>query len=435
MALVKKQDCPSLRLEIQCEPTFCHATVIVPACFVDTIYNHVTHEQKMNIETQGFGQGNVPVDYIKQNFHEPLIEHLKEFLFNYFVISFLFEEIRNRKLLVAGSPRVLTMNVTPGKDAHFSFELSLFPEIQLREWKYFPFNEKKKKNYKDLDRQVESFVQEERDYLKTHQDNIVHIGDWIRFSLSLVDEHQMPLLEHKEILWFRMGDEEVDNALRSIFLDKKTGDVFCSISQDLQQFFSHRLDAHYTFYIEILDVLHHSYFCLDQFKKQFKLKTNKEMHQKLIEVFSYRNNISQRRAMAEESLKLLLNKHRFNVPVYLVIKKQKRVLNAVKANPDYHVYRVQKDFKERVRQLAEKQTKEKVILDHVAYNENVSVSDQDIKCYLNLLNRPRTKEFIYFDPPSTKHNGQEVPISEEELKRICLREKTLNHIIYHLTKK
>ena len=70
----------------------------------------------------------------------------------------------------------------------------------------------------------------------------------------------------------------------------------------------------------------------------------------------------------------------------------------------------------------------------MAYNENINIDHHDIKHYLNLTNRPRTKEFIYFDPLITKLRGQEAPIAAEELKQICIREKTLNHMIYHLTK-
>ena len=119
----------------------------------------------------------------------------------------------------------------------------------------------------------------------------------------------------------------------------------------------------------------------------------------------------------------------------MLTKRQKEILDFLQTNPDYHVYRTQKDFKERVHQLAEKQACEMILLDQLAYHENIMVTNQDVKYYLNLINRPRTKEFIYFDPTITKVFGQEIPLASEELKRICLREKTLNHIIYHLTKK
>ena len=117
--------------------------------------------------------------------------------------------------------------------------------------------------------------------------------------------------------------------------------------------------------------LHKSNIDFDMFKKHFKIKTNKDMNKKIIEVFSYRNNLSQRRATAEETLLLMLMKHKFDVPNHLTLRQEKAVLDAVQNNPDYYVYRMQKDFKHYVKRLAEKQAKEMILLDHVAFNDNV----------------------------------------------------------------
>jgi FKBP-type peptidyl-prolyl cis-trans isomerase (trigger factor) len=181
----------------------------------------------------------------------------------------------------------------------------------------------------------------------------------------------------------------------------------------------------------VKDLLHHNYFCLDQFKRFFKLKTNKEAYQKLIEVFSYRNDLSQRRSMAEEALKLLLSKHKFDIPNHVILRQQEKVIAAVQTNPDYHVYRIQKDFEKRIKQLAEKQIKEQLLLDQVAYHENITITHDDVKQYLNLMNRPRTKEFIYFDA-RPRHREQEALVPAQELMQACLREKAVNYIIYHL---
>ena len=157
--------------------------------------------------------------------------------------------------------------------------------------------------------------------------------------------------------------------------------------------------------------------------------------QRLVEVFSFRNDLSQRQLMIEESLKLLLTRHHFDVPKYLVLRQEKQVLDAVRDNPDYQVYRTQPDFRDYVWQLAEKQIKETILLDQLSHKENVHVKHDDIKQYLNLTNRARMKDFIYFEHPETKIAGREMPISSELLKQSCLREKTLNYIIHHLTKK
>ena len=74
------------------------------------------------------------------------------------------------------------------------------------------------------------------------------------------------------------------------------------------------------------------------------------------------------------------------------------------------------------------------MLGQLAIQDNLQASQYDIKSYLALSQRPRTKEFVYFDMPPSKIDGQERPLSHEALKLFCLREKALNHIIYHLTR-
>src|SRR5205085_1447643 len=112
--------------------------------------------------------------------------------------------------------------------------------------------------------------------------------------------------------------------------------IFCSDNKELQNYFSERMTTDYRFHIRITDMQPDSFFCLEQFKQCFKLKTNKEMYKKLIEVFSYRNDMSQRRTMAEESLKLLLSKNHFVVPNHLSLRQQARILSTIQLNPDYH---------------------------------------------------------------------------------------------------
>lgn len=416
-------------------PTLAQATITIPTEVVTKLYEQAAKSQQLVAQAHGFNQGEIPLDYIKINFRENLIEHLKELLFKYATVNILYKEITARKLMVAGEPRLVDISLSPENDAQFTFDLTLFPELLIYDWKFFPFKAPKRKNYKDIDRQVETFIKEEKKQLDEFVDDGLTIGDWVNFNLSFANEHNGIICDNfEQNFWFRLGDEEIESPLREIFLGKKVNETFYTRNQALQHFFSDQLDTNYNFCIEICDVLPHTYFCLEQFKKQFRIKTNKDMHRKLIEVFSYRNDLSQRRAMVEEALKLLLSKHRFPVPNHLILRQKKVILEVVQDNPDYNVYRVQKDFGHRIRQLAEKQVKEAIIIDRLAYHENISITNQDIKNYLNLTNRHRMKEFIYFTMPSFKIQGQEVPIPCEELKRTCMREKAINHVIYHLMK-
>lgn len=442
--LVQSQTAPiidpnlyALSFDIQYDdPGLAQATVSVPQSIVLTLYQEAAFLQKDHIQTHGFSKGQIPIEYITKNFQSNLADHIKEFLFKYCVVDFLFHEIFTRKLLVVGEPRLNAMHLDLTNGAQFTFELSLFPSLQVQEWKYLPFKAPKRKNYKDLDRQVDGFIEEEKEFSKATNINALSIGDWVGFTITLLDSQKKPLLaHHAPSVWLRIGDEDADDSLQELFVGHAIGDSFITTNKSLQEYFSNLIDTTYSFLVTVQDILKSSHFCLDQFKHYFRLKTNKELYLRLIEVFSYRNDISLRRSIAEESLKILLAKHRFTIPNYLVLRQQKIVLDKIKNNPDYHVYRVQKDFQDRVRQLAEKQIRETIFLDQLAYDENLNTSNLDIKGYLNLSNRQRMKDFLYFDMPATKISGQEVPLPAQELKRFCLREKALNHIIYHLTKK
>lgn len=411
------------------------ATVIIPADIVENLYHETALSQVDIAHTVGFNKGHVPIEYIKINYREKLIDHLKELLFKYVVINALYKNIRSQKLMVSGYPRLIDINLVPEIDAKFIFELSLFNDISALDWKFLPFKAPKRKNYKDLDRQVISFVNEEKENLNNRQTEELAIGDWVNFDLTFVDHQNQPILNSfSQNFWFHLGQDETESSLREIFLGKKIGEEFCTTAAGLQEFFSNQLDTHYHFQIKISDILFHSYLCLEQFKRYFRIKTNKELHKKLIEIFSYRNDLSQRRATVEAALQLLISKHRFDVPNHLILRQKQILLDVLQENPDYNVYRVQKDFRHRINQLAEKQTREAIAIDKLAYQDNITVNHLDVKNYLNLTLRARTKEFIYFGLPSFKIQGQEVPIAAEEIKRTVLREKAVNHLIHHLTK-
>lgn len=424
------------RIEIEyAHPRFCYATIVIPAHYVDTIYRIAAQSQQKYVAAPGFQKGSVPISYIEENYTSSLVDHVKEFLYQYTVLEYLHQQIQLHKLVVIGEPRLQKVDVQPGHEARFTFELTLFPDLHVQEWRYYPFKAPKRKQYKDLDRQVESFMKEERDLQKTAEQIGITHGDWVHFLIELVDERGNPILKPlSSHLWLKIDDEETDESIYEPFLGKQIGEAFITDNKSFQEYFSSSLVTDYLFKITIVDIVPQSYFCFESFKKQFKLKTNKEVLQKLIEVFSYRNDLSQRRSMIEESLKLLLSKHRFTIPNHLVLRQQKHILDIIQNSPDYQVYRMQKDFEQRIKELAEKQVKEMILLNQLSIQDNVHVHDYDLRGYLTLMQRPRMKEFIYFDLPATRIAGRERPIPHEILKIICLREKTLNHIIHHLTK-
>ncbi len=401
------------------------------------IITQLLHESALSIQKSahapGFNRGEVPIEYIAKTYCENLMGHVTEFLFKFCVTNFLYKKLHEQQIPIAGDPRLI--NITQdGQTINYIFEVSLYSDLIIHEWKYFPFKSPKRKNYKDLDRQVEGFIAEET-MLAQNYNGTIGLGDWVLFSLRLISaSHNESEIIAPEQFWFKIGADESENTIRDLFIGRKESDTFVTQDMGLQSFFGNQLETNYLFEITIDMVIVHHFFCFEQFKKYFRIKTNKDLHRRLIEVFSYRNDISQRRSIVEESLKLLLSRHKFTPPTHLVLRQQKTILDIIQDNPDYGVYKMQKDFNQRIRQLAEKQAKEILLIDRIAQQDNITLNEQDIRGYLSLTMRPRTKEFIYFQLPSFKVQGQEVPICVQEIHRCCLREKTINHIIYYLTK-
>ena len=417
-------------------PSLWYVQIHAPQELVHFVYHEAVKSLQRDVHAIGFTKGAVPFEYVEQNLKSTLISHVKDFLLSFCITSHLYNELRNRKIVTAGAPRLHAVDISLPNHASFTFELSTITPITLHDWKYFAFKAPKRKNYKDLDRQVDLFIKEEKENLKNTTNTSIDVGDWVCCDIALADENNQPILtQFVESLWIKLGDEEADAPLRDIFIHKELHSQFISQSSALQEYFSPHVAAHYNFIITIKDIVKNSFFCLEEFKRHFKLKTNKDLNLKLIEVFSYRNDLSLRRTMAEETLKLMLTKHKFDAPLHTVLRQQQQLLNSIQMNPDYHVYRVQKDFKTSVKQLAEKQAKEALLIDHIAYQDNILIGNNDIKSYLSLTQRPRMKEFIYFDPIPSKQLGREIPLPSYLLKQICLREKALNHVIHYLTQK
>lgn len=413
----------------------CTVTVTVKSALVDSLYQHVLHDQRKRLQAEGFSRGGVPVSYIESTCKQGFLDHLKEFFFNHSIITFLCEELYANKIVVAGEPTLTSIAVDPTNDASFVFTLkALTPDVK-NEWKKFPYKAPGRKNYKDLDRQVETFLHEEEIKRKAYDPHLgIQRSDWVSclVGISACSAGGPLLTSYKSPLWLKIGREEQDQEAQALFVGKKVGDSFTTESNFFQQYFSKKLDTTYVFDITIVDHVPSGNFSLDLFKHHFKLKTAKELHQKFIEIFSFRNDISQRREIVDSALRTLIKNCHFTLPEPLVTQQEQVILKALRKNPDYPVYKAQEDFRRKITLLAEKQLKETILVDHIAHQEQVALTPEDIRAYLTLLIRPRTREFIHFNLPPTQLSGQEQPIPAGIIHQACVREKTLNYTIQRL---
>lgn len=425
---------PHMRFSLEHSSScFAYGSVSVEPALVQSVTTQVAKLYQNYSALPGYENKKLPLEYAKSYFATEIKQDTQEFLYKHFVLQFLLDSIRQKLITTANWPRLTEVKSVDGSIA-YHFTLTLTPELQLKEWKHFVFKQPERKNYKDLDNQVVHFIKQATDSARAHEQSLVEQSDWVYFSAQILDsETNEPLVEERCRYWMRMGSDVILTTLQQHFLNKSLGDSFVLTSLPFSSNVSGGSEdpCHYKVTIEL--VAKGAHMSLEFFRQTFKLKTRADIHKKLIEVFSYRNDVSQRRLTIDELFHLLFTKHRFEMPKHIVTRKKEALLSSIKKQSDYNIYKSSKNFDINLTLLAEKMLKDELMIDRIACHEKIELHSVDIAHYLHLFNNERLKEFIYFKPLIDNVEDSTVPIHEAILAQAALREKTLNYILHTLS--
>lgn len=426
-----------LQLHVLFEPqkTVGSLRVTVPSGVIDELYGHALSQQQSAGPMVGFNKNDAPLRYLDVYYHENLVRHLKEFLLKYVVVSFVYQQLTAQRSIIIGEPRLVDIEFELHKDAHYIFAVTRAQPVLMRDWKRLPFKAPLRKRYQDIDRQATTFLVQEREREESYAADVVSLGDWVLFEAMIADKNGKPLIKNfSEKLWFHVSGEATSEPFSCLFLGKKNGETFLSDGQCLADYFGCQISNPYSYLIKIHAIVPAAYFCVDSFKNHFRLRSEKNAHKKMVEVYSFRNDISLRRATVEEAFMLLLRTYPLEIPESTILRQEKIIVERLQQNPDYSVYKLQQDFDHKIRMLAEKQVREQLLTRMIAAQEEINLHDEEVNSYINLVQRSRTKEFVHFAHPALRAVDEDWPIPHAELKYHCLHEKTLNYILHHLTK-
>lgn len=405
----------------------------VPESVATPVEQHITDMFCHYSALPGFENEAIPYAYAKSYFEKEIYHETATFIFNHFVIDSLLREMREKKLLMTNWPRLKSVDKKDG-NLLYTFMFSCAPDLPLKEWKHFVFNPPLRKNYKDLDKQVTLFLKNEQAESKKQSEAIVESGDWVNLKVELVKENGELLIQDAagHYYWMHISQESLSVPLHAACVGKNIGETFIAHHFPFSNTTEQAAYEPCLYKITIESISKGLFIQLDFFKSMFRLKTRADIHKKLIEVFSYRNDISQRKSIIEELFHLLFTKHRFEVPKHIITRKKEMLMKTLQRQPDYHVYKNHKDFDRYLTTLAEKLLREEILIDHLSISEHISVERHDIAAYLHLFNNERLREFVYFKPSIDGIEEADAPIHESIIAQAVLREKTLNSIIYTL---
>lgn len=384
---------------------------------------------------EGFQRQNVPLEYLEATLGDEITRKLHDLLLRHVIVNTIGKYLHSNKIISSNYPRLTQIQSPQDAPWLFNFDLSLAHGVELKEWRNFSFKQPKRKRYKDLDKQVVNFLDQEIAEVKRLDAEKVEEQDWVFFDTTLCDTNGT--IFHPKIestFWINVKQHAGIDVLRDLFIGKRIGDTFTTNLLDMDHGMNEYENYRHYFQVTIRNIVKGGHLSLELFKGNFKLKNKSEVHNKLMEVFSFRNDESQRRSTIEEVFHLLLSKHRFEVPKHLVLRRQEDLLMAMMKQPDYHVYKAQKDFTHHLELLAEKQLKEEILVDQIAYQENITGEIVDAQHYLHLFGNRKLHEFLYFKPIIARLDQFNTPFNVSLLQQTFTREKTLNYIIHAMTR-
>ena len=193
---------------------------------VDKILTEEVYLQAINLfkgeRLEGFTLFSTPKEYLEMNYKSEIAHRVKQYLFHHFVLDFLFRELARKKIMIVNTPRLTLVDFKPGETTRFHFNISIADAVELKEWKHFSFKTPKRKKYKDLDKQVINFIEQEN-ILAQQQKHLIEEADWVLFTSALID-HSTREINYPHLttsFWIKVQFSSMPNSFAQEFVDKK----------------------------------------------------------------------------------------------------------------------------------------------------------------------------------------------------------------------
>lgn len=407
-------------------------TIKVPELLVDKLIHFFISKKKKDLLMNGFEKGTVPEYYIKQHFAASLSHHLEHILYYFYAQDIFVSQLRALGMYIPKEFIIEKELDIASAKVIFKYEYfqkllncSLLPEL-----KKMKFPERKK--YKDLDRQAYLMIEAEQKNEILLERRIIQENDWIGIVVFLADNNNKIFDEQLRVkLWIQITSEGIDREIRKIFLHKTIGDQIICEAFFLHEMLSTDFLTH-SYVIIIEDHISHLFFSFQEFEKTFSYE-NKSIAEKIIDVFSLRNDISLKKEKSQLSLKHFLEKIKISIAPYIIEEHEEIIKHKIIKNSDYLLYQSDVNFLSNIKKLACRQAMEKVLVDYLIHFYDISLDEGNVHCYLNILQRHRLRDFLYFDIAHVYDNTvKSMPIFNITMEQMVLREKTIEFLISKL---
>ena len=353
-------------------------------------------ELQDQIDLKGFRKGKVPPLIIKNQFGKAIYGE---------VIDKVLKEsttkaIQDKKLKVAGQPKIDLKTFGEGKDLNFELQLDLLPEIKLQTFEKYKVSEYLVKVSKDvLDERLEKLSKEYKSFENKKIDTRSDTGDQVIFNYqATVDGKEFEGSNGKDVA-IELGKDLFLQGFDKQLIGVKKNDKKKVISTLPQNHPKKELaNKKAIFNCEILNIKSPKKNKLDDdFAKKLGANDLTDLRDKIKNQITDQYNIALNSITKKEILDQLEKNHTVEVPQNLIDNELKSTPNNPNSNNDNSA------------QFAKKRIKLGLILNEYGETNNIKVTEDEIKTEIQkqVKSMPGQEKFVFEyyqkNPSATQH--------------------------------
>jgi len=377
-----------MRLEIEEKsPVEKILRIEVPPEVVNKTMDEVTSEVRRRAKLKGFREGKAPISLVKKLFREEIEERSIERL----VDRTLPEALKEKGLEPILHPRVQSFErLEEGKAFTYTVLVEIRPQFELKREDYVGIEVEREKD-EVSDEEVERMLQEFRYSFSELKETDEPIEERFAVVISFeAFEGETPIPGHQaEALFIDIGTGEFNETVERALIGKKKGDELTVDVEYPENALNPLLAGKkITYKIKVREVYKRE---LEELNDEFvrKLNFGFESLEQLRE--SIRNRLLQDRARRNENkyrerlLEKILSKVDFVVPERYVEIKFYQLVDQLRQSFEREGLSFEKmnisseKLRERLLPLAEKLSKEEILLDKIAELENIKITEEEIR--------------------------------------------------------
>ena len=354
-------------------------------------------ELQDQVDLKGFRKGKVPPSVIKNQFGKAIYGE---------VIDKVLKEsttkaIQDKKLKVAGQPKIDLKTFGEGKDLNFELQVDLLPEIKLQTFEKYKISEYLIKVSKDvLEERLEKLSKEYKSFENKKNDAKSETGDQVIFNYqATVDDKEFEGSNGKDVA-IELGKDLFLQGFDKQLIGVKKNEKKKVISTLPQNHPKKELaNKKAIFNCEILNIKSPKKNKLDDdFAKKLGAKDLADLTNKIKNQITDQYNMALNSITKKEILDQLEKNHTVEVPQNLIDNELKSIPNNPNSNKD-----------ENSTQAVKKRIKLGLILNEYGETNNIKVTEDEIKTEIQkqVKSMPGQEKFVFEyyqkNPSATQH--------------------------------